>query len=53
MPLEYKAKISISAYSQSGSAAFELNGAFSTKREASGAWSMLTPLEKTSSVPVN
>lgn len=50
MPLEYKANISVSAYSQPGSAAFELNRTFSTKI---GARSVLTPLEKTSSLPVN
>lgn len=53
MSLEYKANISITACSQPGSAVFELSGTFSTKTDAHRARSMLTTLEKTSSLPVN
>lgn len=45
--------MSLRAYSQSGSAAFELNGTFSTKTDANGSRTVLTPLEQTSSPPVN
>lgn len=48
MPLEHNAHISVSAYRQPGSAAFELNGASSTETDANGARPVLTPLEKTS-----
>lgn len=44
MPLENKAKMSLSAYSQPGSAAFEVNGTFSTKTDANGSRTVLIPL---------
>ena len=53
MPLDYKANISVGAYSQPGSAAFELSRTSSTKSDANGARSILTPLENTSSLAVN
>lgn len=53
MPLEDQAKMSLSAYSQPGSAAFEVNGNFSTKTDANGPRTVLTPLEPASSLPVD
>lgn len=53
MPPEDKAKMSLSAYSQPGSAAFEVNGTFSTKIDANGSRTVLAPLQPTSSLPNN